>query len=93
MSGWYLAVEVDAGTNFCTGPARVTYCLFDHGSIQDRARQARKTGPNRLGRKRTMMTALKIARNVMGTAGLLFAGYIFVMSLKDSWRYVKISRM
>jgi hypothetical protein len=48
--------------------------------------------PNRLERGR-MMSVLKIARNVVGTAGLLFAGYIFVMSLKDSWRYVKISRM
>jgi hypothetical protein len=62
---------------------------------------ASKTGPDRLARqgqtgseeRGPMMTALKIARNVMGTAGLLFAGYIFVMSLKDSWRYVKISRM
>ena len=39
------------------------------------------------------MSVLKIARNVMGTAGLLFARYFFVMSLRDSWRYVKISRM
>jgi hypothetical protein len=48
--------------------------------------------PNGLERG-PIMSVLKIARNVMGTAGLLFAGYIFVVSLRDSWRYVKISRM
>jgi hypothetical protein len=39
------------------------------------------------------MSALKVFRNVLGTAGLLFAGYVFVASLKDSLRYIKISRM
>jgi hypothetical protein len=39
------------------------------------------------------MGALKVARNVLGTAGLIFAGYVFLMSLKDSMRYVKISSM
>jgi hypothetical protein len=39
------------------------------------------------------MIVLRIARNFVGTAGLLFAGYILAASLKDSWRYVKISKM
>ena len=26
-------------------------------------------------------------------AGLLFRGYVFLVSLKGSWRYIKISRM
>ncbi len=39
------------------------------------------------------MSALKVARNIVGTAGLLFAGYVFLMSLKDSARYIKISSM
>jgi adenine/guanine phosphoribosyltransferase-like PRPP-binding protein len=40
-----------------------------------------------------MMRTLKAFRNVLGTAGLIFAGYVFLVSLKDSWRYIKISRM
>ena len=39
------------------------------------------------------MRTLKAFRNVLGTASLLFAGYVFLVSLKDSWRYIKISRM
>jgi hypothetical protein len=39
------------------------------------------------------MGALKVARNILGTAGLLLAGYVFLMSLKDSVRYIKISSM
>jgi hypothetical protein len=39
------------------------------------------------------MSALRIVRNAVGTIGLLFAGYVFVMSVKDSWRYLKLSRM
>ena len=39
------------------------------------------------------MGALKLARNIMGTAGLLFAGYVLLVSLKDSIRYIKISSM
>ncbi len=40
-----------------------------------------------------MLTTLRIARNVAGSVGLVFAGYIFLVSLKDALRYVKISRM
>lgn len=36
---------------------------------------------------------LKIARNILGTAGLIFVGYVLIASLKDSWRYAKISSM
>jgi hypothetical protein len=36
---------------------------------------------------------LKAVRNVVGTVGLLFAGYVLVASLKDSLRYIKISTM
>ena len=39
------------------------------------------------------MGMLKGVRNVLGTVGLLFAGYILVVSLKDSLRYIKISTM
>ena len=39
------------------------------------------------------MNAVKVVRNVLGTAGLLFAGYVFLMSLKDAARYVRISKM
>ncbi len=39
------------------------------------------------------MGVLKVARNIVGTAGLLLAGYVFLMSLKDSARYIKISSM
>jgi hypothetical protein len=39
------------------------------------------------------MGALKVVRNVVGTLGLLLAGYVLVVSLKDSLRYIKISNM
>jgi hypothetical protein len=39
------------------------------------------------------MSAIKALRNALGTVGLVFAGYVLVMSVKDSWRYLKISRM
>ncbi len=39
------------------------------------------------------MSAIKAARNILGTAGLILAGYVFVMSLKDSVRYLRISSM
>ncbi len=36
---------------------------------------------------------LKIVRNVVGTAGVVFIGHVFIASLKDVWRYIKISTM
>ncbi len=39
------------------------------------------------------MMVLKAVRNVLGTAGLLFVGYVFLVSLKDAARYAKISSM
>jgi hypothetical protein len=39
------------------------------------------------------MGALKAVRNVIGTAGLMLFGYVLVMSLKDSARYLRISSM
>jgi hypothetical protein len=39
------------------------------------------------------MGVLKVARNVLGTAGLLLAGYVLLVTLKDSVRYIKISSM
>ncbi len=39
------------------------------------------------------MSAVKAVRNILGTAGLIFAGYILLASIKDSIRYVKISSM
>ncbi len=39
------------------------------------------------------MTALKVVRNLVGTASMLFAAYIFFSSVKDAARYMKISSM
>jgi len=39
------------------------------------------------------MTALRVVRNLLGTAGVLFAGYVFLSSFKDARRYLKISSM
>jgi hypothetical protein len=39
------------------------------------------------------MRAFRLVPDVLGTAVLLFAGYIFLVSLKDVWRYVRISNM
>ncbi len=39
------------------------------------------------------MKAMKIIRNILGTAGLLYAGYVLVASMKDVRRYIRISTM
>ena len=39
------------------------------------------------------MKAMKVIRNILGTAGLIYAGYILVASMKDVRRYIKISTM
>jgi hypothetical protein len=39
------------------------------------------------------MNAVKAVRNILGTAGLIFAGYVLLASIKDSIRYIKISSM
>jgi hypothetical protein len=39
------------------------------------------------------MRTFGAVRNVLGTAGVLFAGYVFLMSLKDFRRYIRISTM
>ncbi len=39
------------------------------------------------------MKAMKAIRNIVGTAGLLFAGYIFLASVKDVRRYIRINTM
>ena len=36
---------------------------------------------------------MKVLRNVIGTAGLLYAGYVLLASMKDVRRYIKISSM
>jgi hypothetical protein len=36
---------------------------------------------------------MKILRNIIGTAGLIYAGYVLVVSLKDVRRYIRISTM
>ena len=43
--------------------------------------------------ERNDMKALKTIRNIVGTAGLLYAGYILIMSMPDFRRYIKISTM
>lgn len=40
-----------------------------------------------------MLSAFKVVRNVLGTVGLIFAGYVFLEGLIDSKRYVRISTM
>ena len=42
---------------------------------------------------RSEMKAMKAIRNIMGTVGLLYAGYILIASLKDVRRYIRISTM
>jgi hypothetical protein len=37
--------------------------------------------------------AMKILRNIIGTAGLIYAGYILIASVKDVRRYIRISTM
>jgi hypothetical protein len=39
------------------------------------------------------MTVMKTLRNILGTVGLLYAGYVLIASLKDVRRYIKISTM
>ena len=39
------------------------------------------------------MDAMKLLRNVIGTAGLIYAGYVLIVSMKDVRRYIKISSM
>jgi hypothetical protein len=39
------------------------------------------------------MKAMKALRNILGTAGLLFAGYVVIASMKDVRRYIRISTM
>jgi hypothetical protein len=39
------------------------------------------------------VNALRLLRNVVGTAGLLYAGYIFLNALPDLKRYIRISSM
>ena len=39
------------------------------------------------------MKAMKIIRNILGTAGLIYAGYVVIVSMKDVRRYIRISTM
>ena len=39
------------------------------------------------------MKAMKTIRNIVGTVGLLYAGYILIASMKDVRRYIRISTM
>ncbi|MGH9543819.1 MAG: DUF6893 family small protein [Terriglobales bacterium] len=36
---------------------------------------------------------MKIIRNILGTASLLYAGYVLIASVKDVRRYIRISTM
>jgi hypothetical protein len=42
---------------------------------------------------RRQMKAMKLIRNILGTAGLLYAGYVLLASMKDVRRYIRISTM
>jgi hypothetical protein len=39
------------------------------------------------------MKTMKVIRNILGTAGLFYAGYVLIASVKDIRRYIKISTM
>jgi hypothetical protein len=39
------------------------------------------------------MKAMKVIRNILATACLLYAGYVLIASVKDVRRYIKISTM
>jgi hypothetical protein len=36
---------------------------------------------------------MKIIRNILGTAGMLYAGYVILTIMKDVGRYIRISTM
>ncbi len=36
---------------------------------------------------------MKVLRNIIGTAGLIYAGYVLIVSMKDVRRYIRISNM
>lgn len=42
---------------------------------------------------RSEMKAMKTLRNIVGTVGLLYAGYVLIASMKDVRRYIRISTM
>lgn len=37
--------------------------------------------------------AMKTLRNIIGTVGLIYAGYVLITSMKDVQRYIRISTM
>jgi hypothetical protein len=39
------------------------------------------------------MNTLRVLRNLLGTAGLFFAGYVLIASVKEARRYIRISTM
>jgi hypothetical protein len=43
--------------------------------------------------KRRGMKAIRVIRNILGSAGLLYAGYVLIASVKDVRRYIRISTM
>jgi hypothetical protein len=36
---------------------------------------------------------MKTIRNIVGTVGLLYASYVFISSMKDVRRYIRMSTM
>ena len=40
-----------------------------------------------------MLKTLIVLRNIVGTAGLVFAGYVFLKALPDMRRYIRLSTM
>ena len=44
-------------------------------------------------RRNSVGKTLRIMRNVVGIAGLVLAGYVFISSIPDVGRYIKISSM
>jgi hypothetical protein len=42
---------------------------------------------------KTVMSAFQVATTVVGAAGLVYAGFIFLNALPDLRRYIRISSM
>jgi hypothetical protein len=42
---------------------------------------------------RSETKAMKTLRNIIGTVGLIYAGYVIITSMKDVQRYIRISSM
>lgn len=56
-------------------------------------RNPRKPHPSAVGRRVLMKKPVLSIGNLLATAGVLFAGYVFLTALPDLRRYIRISTM